>query len=169
MSVLTDKLLAKSWYREPWPWLLMSGPAIVIVAGFYTLWLAIRSDDGLVADDYYKRGLAINQTLSRAQRAEQLALVARVELGGDSARIRATLTGAAGGLPPVLRMRLVHPTQAVADLVIELRAVAPGEYEGARAAAAAGRRVVLLEDFERTWRLAGEAAAGAQTVMLVPH
>ena len=63
MTTLTENLLAKSWYREPWPWLLMMGPAIVIVAGFYTLWLAIQSNDGLVADDYYKRGLAINQTL----------------------------------------------------------------------------------------------------------
>src|SRR3954470_22021591 len=117
MSALTDTLLSKSWYREPWPWLLMSGPALVIVAGFYTLWLAIQSDDGLVADDYYKRGLAINQTLSRAQRAEQMALVGRVEFDGDSPQIRARLSGSGNGLPPVLRLRLVHPTQAVADQV----------------------------------------------------
>ena len=24
----------KPWYKEPWPWLLMSGPAIVVVAAF---------------------------------------------------------------------------------------------------------------------------------------
>jgi hypothetical protein len=168
MTTLTENLLAKSWYREPWPWLLMMGPAIVIVAGFYTLWLAIQSNDGLVADDYYKRGLAINQTLSRAQRAEQLALSARVELAVDSARIRVVLTGA-GVMPPVLRLRLVHPTQAVADQFVELHAVAPGEYAGTRAAAAAGRRVMLLEDVERTWRLAGEAAGGAQAVALAPQ
>ena len=53
------------WYREPWPWLLMAGPAAVVVAGFATLWLAVSSNDGLVADDYYKQGLAINQTLQR--------------------------------------------------------------------------------------------------------
>lgn len=40
-------------------------PATAIVAGFITLWLAITSYDGLVADDYYKQGLAINQTLAR--------------------------------------------------------------------------------------------------------
>ena len=168
MSTLTDNLLAKAWYREPWPWLLMTGPAIVIVAGFYTLWLAIQSNDGLVADDYYKRGLAINQTLSRAQRAEQLGLGARVELAAESARIRVVLTGT-GVMPQVLRLRLVHPTQEVADQLIELRAVAPGEYAGTRAAAAAGRRVMLLEDLERTWRLAGEAAVAAQSVALAPQ
>jgi len=168
MSTLTDNLLAKAWYREPWPWLLMAGPAIVIVAGFYTLWLAVRSDDGLVADDYYKRGLAINQTLLRAQRAEELALGARVEPGVDGGQIRVTVTGAAA-LPPVLRFRLVHPTQAVADQWIELRAVRSGVYEGTRVAAAAGRRVMMLEDAARTWRLAGEATNSAQAVVLVPQ
>ena len=24
------------WYREPWPWILISGPAIVVVAGMAT-------------------------------------------------------------------------------------------------------------------------------------
>ena len=168
MSTLTDNLLAKAWYREPWPWLLMAGPAIVIVAGFYTLWLAVRSDDGLVADDYYKRGLAINQTLLRAQRAEELALGARVEPGVDGSQVRVTVTGAAS-LPPVLRLRLVHPTQAVADQWIELHAVVPGVYEGTRVAAAAGRRVMMLEDTERTWRLAGEATNSAQAVVLTPQ
>ena len=168
MSTLTDNLLAKAWYREPWPWLLMAGPAIVIVAGFYTLWLAVRSDDGLVADDYYKRGLAINQTLLRAQRAEQLTLAARVEPGVDGGQVRVTVTGGAA-LPPALRLRLIHPTQAVADQWIELRAVGPGIYEGTRVAPAAGRRVMMLEDAARTWRLAGEAANSAQAVVLTPQ
>ena len=53
------------WYREPWPWLLMLGPAIVVVAGLYTAILAVRSDDGLVATDYYRQGLEINKKLSR--------------------------------------------------------------------------------------------------------
>src|SRR5471032_1225537 len=110
MTILTDNLMAKPWYREPWPWLLMAGPGIVVIASFFTLWLAIKSDDGLVEDDYYKLGLAINQTLSRASRAEQLALGARAELGAGSTRVRVTLTGT-GVLPEKLRLRLVHPTQ----------------------------------------------------------
>jgi len=38
----------------------MAGPAAVIVAGFFTMALAFRTEDGLVAEDYYKQGLAIN-------------------------------------------------------------------------------------------------------------
>ena len=58
------------WYRQIWPWLLMLGPGIVVIAGFITLWLAITSFDGLVADDYYKKGLGVNQDLSRRERAD---------------------------------------------------------------------------------------------------
>ena len=166
MTTLGDNLLAKPWYREPWPWLLMSGPFIVVIAGFYTLWLAVTSDDGLVADDYYKRGLAINQTLSRATRAEQLMLGGRVELSVDSVRL--TLTGT-GVLPETLRLRLVHPTRAVDDQVLEVHAVSPGVYSGTLAAAVAGRRVLMLEDMAKTWRLAGEARGGAKFIVLAPQ
>jgi len=44
-------------------WLVVGGPAIVVVAGFITLWLAIRTPDPLVANDYYRRGIEINKTL----------------------------------------------------------------------------------------------------------
>ena len=62
----------KPWYREPWPWLLMSGPAIVVVAGIITTVLAVRTHDGLVVDDYYKQGLAVNKDLSRDLAAKKI-------------------------------------------------------------------------------------------------
>ena len=66
----------KPWYREPWPWILMSGPAAVLIAGAATLWLAFTSSDGLVADDYYVRGLQINRELAQPERKN----------GGEEAR-----------------------------------------------------------------------------------
>ena len=32
------------WYREPWPWFLIAGPAIVVVASLSTAVIAVRSD-----------------------------------------------------------------------------------------------------------------------------
>lgn len=168
MRNVVDNAVATAWYREPAPWLLMLGPAVVIVAGFFTLWLAMRSDDGLVADDYYKRGLAINQTLSRAQRAGELGLGARLQWDADAGRITVTVSGNAS-LTPVLRLRLVHPTQAVADQVMDVRAIAPGIYEAALPGGVQGRRVVMLEDMERTWRLSGEAGGHDRALTLVPQ
>ena len=47
----------------------MIAPAVAVVCGAVMLWLAITSYDGLVSDDYYKEGLAINQVLRRDKRA----------------------------------------------------------------------------------------------------
>ena len=54
-----------AWYREPWPWLIMAGPLAVVLASIVTVWLAVKSDDGVVAGDYYKRGLLVNQRLPK--------------------------------------------------------------------------------------------------------
>ncbi len=57
---------ARPWYREPWPWILMSGPAIVVVAGLYTFVLAATTTDTLVTEDYYRKGLEINREIACA-------------------------------------------------------------------------------------------------------
>ena len=49
------------WWRHGHVWLVISGPAIVVVAGIATLVIAARGADPLVAKDYYRRGIEINQ------------------------------------------------------------------------------------------------------------
>lgn len=62
----------KSWWQYGHVWLIIAGPALVVVAGFITLAIAIRIPDPVVADDYYRRGLDINKTLA-AEKDMQLA------------------------------------------------------------------------------------------------
>ena len=62
----------QAWWQYGHVWLIIAGPAAVIVAGFVTLGIAIGTPDPVIADDYYKRGLEINQTLA-AQKDLQLA------------------------------------------------------------------------------------------------
>ena len=163
-----EHILPQPWHREPWPWILMAGPALVIVAGFVTLWLAIASDDGLVAEDYYKRGLAINQTLHRGQAARELGLSATVAFDEAAGTATVSMTGGAN-LPAVLSLRLVHPTRAVADQTLPLHRTGAGQYVAALDAPVGGRRVVLIEDAARQWRLTGEAAGGQTGVSLLPQ
>jgi hypothetical protein len=145
-----------SWRSEPWPWLLMAGPLVVVVASFITLWLAISSDDGMVADDYYQRGLAINRTIDRAEYARAAGLSARVTLGADARHVSVKLVSP-DAAPVQLRLRLVHPTRETADEVLTLDRGANGGYEGVLPRAVSGRRVLTLEDSARHWRLAAEA------------
>ena len=141
---------AQPWYRERWPWILMAGPAIVVVAGFLTAWLAVRSDDGLVIDDYYKQGLAINQTLGRSVAAGRLGMKAELQVADG--RMRVLLGGPAWA--GVLTLRLVQPTRAGMDQSVNMAAVAPGVFEGRLRPLQPGRWHVVLE--ARDWRLAGD-------------
>lgn len=43
------------WWKYGHVWLVISGPAVVAVAGAITVWLAVVYKDPLVADDYYRR------------------------------------------------------------------------------------------------------------------
>lgn len=148
---------ATPWYRQRWPWLLMLGPALVVIAGIATLGIAIVTDDGLVADDYYKRGLAINRTLARTDAAALRALGATVEVAADG-RIVAALTGE-GGLPPVVRLRLAHPTRSGLDRGVELVQGPDGRYAGRVDPLPAGRWRISLET--DAWKLPAAEADGA--------
>ncbi|HYF20383.1 MAG TPA: FixH family protein [Ramlibacter sp.] len=53
------------WYRHGHVWLLIAGPATVVVAGIVTMVIAASGADPLVAKDYYRRGIRINEQLTR--------------------------------------------------------------------------------------------------------
>ena len=144
-----------SWRREPWPWILMSGPFLVIVAGVATMVIAFTTSDGLVADDYYKQGLAINRAIERDERARAMGMSAALQLSPERTRVRVLLRGA-GDLPSRLRLAIVHRTRAGEDQTVTLRATAPGVYEGSLAAPKGASWRLGLSDEANAWRLSGE-------------
>lgn len=110
------------WYRHPFVWLLIALPASAVIGGFITLWIAARTDDGLVTDDYYKRGNEINQDLHRDQTAASMGLTAQLMLGEDRRTIRIIFD------KPVsdpMRIKLMHPTRAGFDQSVDLSAQSP--------------------------------------------
>ena len=152
------------WYREPWPWLLMAGPAIVVVAGFVTLGMAIQSSDGLVADDYYAQGKAINKMLTRDARARELGYRAALDLGVSG---NVTLTFAAAA-PAESKLRLIlhHPTRAGFDREVLLLRGGDGRYAAAMPPIDSARWSMTLEDESRTWRLTADWRTGDGRVKL---
>jgi hypothetical protein len=161
--MVPDRSQGKPWYREPWPWLLMAGPAAVIVAGLFTAVLAYRTEDGLVADDYYKQGLAINRVLKRDERTRELNLSAVASFAGD--RVRVVLRDA-GEAPRELRLRLIHPTRGGRDRSVSLHSAAPGVYDGTAAGIYGETRRLVLEDVGSSWRLIGTWNGGEEPAKL---
>lgn len=166
----------RPWYREPWPWLLMAGPFIVIVAGIYTAWLAFSTSDGLVADDYYKRGLAAGETLARSKHAVELGLQASMRLAEDRIIVRLSAKNAEPDSLTQLHLTLSHPTRSGIDQFSLLKR--EGEvFIGGLNLPASGQWLLLLEDEKKTWRLlgsvmlpaAGEVKIGGEVATVHPR
>ncbi|RYF43398.1 MAG: nitrogen fixation protein FixH [Comamonadaceae bacterium] len=60
------------WWKYGYVWMIIAGPAAVVVAGFATLWIAMANPETLVDQDYYRRGVEINKTLEAARQAKAL-------------------------------------------------------------------------------------------------
>lgn len=150
--------LVTPWYRQRWPWLLMAGPAIVVVAGFATAYIAWSTDDGVVAEDYYKRGLLINKSLARGARGAELQVGAIVHVGADGA-VRVDVTGLPGAaVPAAVTLRLIHATRAGLDRVAVLARDADGAFRGRIEPPPPGRWLVSVET--DGWRLPMAEVAG---------
>jgi len=140
----------------------MLGPALVVVAGLVTAWLAVDTNDGLVVEEYYKEGKAINRVLRREQAAAERGLTATLafEAAGHLLRVRlASDRGAA--LPPAIEVLFSHPTRAGLDQTVRLQRSPDGDYVGSATPPAAGSWYVLVQDLAGDWRFGGRWAAQA--------
>ena len=61
------------WWKFGHVWLVLAGPAIVVMASFITFYLAVTRPDPVVTEDYYRKGLEINRTLDTQAGAASLA------------------------------------------------------------------------------------------------
>jgi hypothetical protein len=51
------------WWKFGYVWFVFGGPAVVVVASFVTFYLAVTRPDEIVTEDYYRKGIEINNTL----------------------------------------------------------------------------------------------------------
>ena len=68
---------AAPWWKFGHVWLVLAGPIIVVIAGFVTFWIAVKSPDPVIEEDYYRKGIEINQTLQNPEKSFAPALKSR--------------------------------------------------------------------------------------------
>jgi hypothetical protein len=144
---------SKPWYRQPWVWFLIALPMTAVVGGLVTIYIAATTSDGLVVDDYYKRGKAINMDLARDRAAAGHRLQARLAVDLQSRRVTLDMQATDYTLPAAVSLAILHPTQAGRDQQVELQLNAAGRYGGTVAALTQGRWHVQLAADD--WRLSG--------------
>lgn len=153
------------WYRNPLVWMMIALPAWSVIAGISTVVVAFQVFDGVVVDDYYAQGKAINLVLERDIAAEQrgLTAVATVvppadESGGPAATAGSAIEIAISALdlahlPEELALALLHSTRGGLDVHVALHRTSLGRYRGALPPLAPGKYYLQIEAAD--WRIVG--------------
>ncbi len=161
---------SNAWYRHPLVWMMIALPASAVVAGISTVVLAFQVFDGVVVDDYYARGKAINVTIERDVAASRRGLTALANLtpaasadGHPAIALEVTVTALdVAALPATLQLSFLHSTHGGADARVDLERTAAGAYRAALPALAPGKYYLQLE--AQDWRIVGALRRPADSV-----
>ena len=149
---IEDNQEPKPWHKEYYVWFIIFFPMLAVVAGFYTIYLAVSSDDGLVVDDYYKKGLEINRTLERDQVATDFALDAEIIIDPLYEEVTIKLSSNPDFVyPNQLEASFLYATRAGLDQSVKLLLTDEQTYRGNLSALAAGKWYVQIQ--KDNWRL----------------
>ena len=154
------------WYRNPLVWMMIAFPAWSVIAGISTVVVAFQVFDGVVVDDYYARGKAINVVIERDVAALRRGLAAVVHLAPARSAAGTEVTAAVtaldvGRLPAVLKLALLHSTRGGVDAHVDLVRTAPGAYRADLPALAPGKYYLQVE--AEDWRIVGALRQPAET------
>ncbi len=146
----------KPWYKQFWPWLVIFFPAAAVVAGTATVIIAVVTDDGLVEDDYYKKGLLINISTKLDKQAQTLDLSGYVRIDSASDEIYVLMDS---DLPEneldKLVVKLKHATRADVDQTINIMSKSNREFIGYDVKLVPGKWHIRVELVDQ-WRLTGK-------------
>lgn len=158
------------WHRQFWPWFLIALPAASVLGSVAALVIAVRNADSVVQDDWYRRGLAIDQDRARARLAADLGIEATVSLDEAQREVRVAVVGMDGDRDGGLALALHHPTHATRDRTLQLTPDGGGRWRATVDADLRGRWHVTILPSTGPWTLAAsvELSPGA-SVRLVPR
>jgi len=149
------------WYKQFWPWFLISLPLSVVIASMFTINLAIKTNDGLVSDDYYKEGLGIHRNAESTARAKALGIAGSLEIDADTGALLLTLDRPLDD--PTLTLDVVHPTRPDQDQVAQLTRLGEARYAGRIEPLGPANWKLELRAADGNWRVVGRFAVPGTT------
>jgi len=152
MKTMKNNEALSPWYKEPYVWLIIFLPALAVFAGVITIILAVQTDDGLVVDDYYKKGLEINRTLERDHIASEKQLKADIKYDAQGEEILIILTAVSDfDYPEILSVSFLHATRSGFDKEAKLVLIKDNTYRGNLSLPSPGKWYVHIQ--HDNWRL----------------
>ncbi|WP_286237703.1 FixH family protein [Neptuniibacter halophilus] len=146
------------WYKQPWLWFILAPLIAVFIYGTFFLYIAITTSDGIVKDDYYKvaRGHFVDS--SKAQKAIDLAIGGTLQLDNLTGDLMLHFRSNQTEKPALLILDIISPTHQKYDQKITLKRVdGTNAYTGNLKSSLKGKRYILLEAEDATWRLRTES------------
>lgn len=143
------------WYKQFWPWFLISLPLSVVIASIVTINLAIKTNDGLVSDDYYKEGLGIHRDADSAAKAKALGIAAALDYDAETGALSVALDEPLSDAAGVLSLEIVHPTRPDNDRFTQLTPIGPGRYAGRVEPIVPANWRLTLQPEDGRWRIVG--------------
>ncbi len=130
-NIMQSNEQSKPWHQYPLVWMMLAIPFSAVIMGVVMIWLAVDTDDGLVADDYYKQGLEINRVIERDKKAAELGLSAIIEFDNSARIIRIQFDkGSLEFFPKSLPLQLQHATRENSDIAVLLDHGMDNQYIG---------------------------------------
>ncbi len=155
LQTMSDQSSVKPWYRQRWLWFVLSIPIASVILSSIMIFFAVSGKDSLVNDNYYKDGLAINQTIEQDQLAKKLDLLPVISIA-ENGEILVQEEALKTGKEPFLILKLVHPTIGDFDQEIRLLPSANGYVGNLESNAPEGRWYLSLLAHDARWRIREE-------------
>lgn len=160
---------ANPWYKEPWPFILISITGLGVVAGSTLAFIGLSNPPEIVSGDYAQFGRGLVDTNVRTGRARELGLSGSMSLS-DEGLILTLAALEPDALPETLLVQFQHPAYSDRDAIVMLQRGHGGQFTGPIAEPPHARAQVIVTDLEQTWWLAGHMGSmGEGVVDLVPR
>ncbi len=154
--------VVKPWYKEPWPFILISITGLGVVAGSTLAFIGLSNPPEIVSGDFEQLGRGLTDTNVRTAQARSLGLSGVLHMDGSQARLELRAIDPAG-LPDSLLVQFQHPASSDQDRMLVVRRQAEGLYAGALDESPHPRSRIVVADLPQSWwlagRLYGQAAA----------
>ena len=155
------------WYRQGIMPMVVAIPALTVIAGLSTVWIANHHADPQIEDAQRPDIIAMHADPVPDAYATRIGVTGELVAAGG--RLRIELRTPAGGAPRELRVVFAHASKETFDQTAEAQLTEPGVYETATPALVDGNWYVEVSPDERTWRLTGQMQSSASPVHLRPH
>ncbi len=142
------------WFKQIWPWFIISFPLLTVIAGIITYYIAADNPVSLVQDNYFKEGLAINQVIHQQKKAKELNISATLNAEKTSQLLFVTLASTNINITS-LQVIFSHPTQEKLDKQIIFDALGFNEFAAQLPDLPQAKWHVQLIDKNNGWLLKG--------------